>query len=206
MRCLGEVFDINLAIVSEAAVDGQESLLHTFDFKALEQLAREMEAGSGDNHCSLSGGEDGLIAFCILGFGFALDVIGEGGVAEFVKRLLEFVVRAVIEETQSAASRSGVVDNFGNHRLVIAEVKFVADADLSGRFDENVPQLVFSVKLAQEEYLDARACFFFVAVEARREDHSVVEHHQVTVDKVVYNFFEHMMLDRTVGTVDDHEA
>ncbi len=52
---------------------------------------------------------------------------------------------SVVEETESTATRCGVIDNFGNHRLIITEIKFVAYTDFTRRFYKDIPQFMFGV-------------------------------------------------------------
>ena len=118
---------------------------------------------------------------------------------------LELVVRTVVEEAQSASARCGVVDYFGYHRFVFAKVEFVADANFAGGFYQYVPEFVVGVEFAQQEYFDARAGFFLVAVEQGGEHLSVVQHHYISVAKVVEHVLENLVLNFTGFAVYNHE-
>ena len=72
--------------------------------------------------------------------------------------------------------------------------------------NENVPELVFGVELAEEKHLDARAGLLLVAVEEGGEDFGVVENHHIALVEEVDDFFENMMGDFARGAVDHHHA
>ncbi len=118
---------------------------------------------------------------------------------------LELVVRTVVQEAQSASARGGVVDYFGYHRFVFAEVEFVADADFAGGFYQYVPEFVVGVELAQQEYFDACAGLFLVAIEQGGEHLSVVQYHYIAVAKVVEHVLENLVLNFTGFAVYNHE-
>ena len=92
-----------------------------------------------------------------------------GGVAKSIEVALEFIVRAVVEESHCASARCGVVDYFGHHGAVFAEVKLVAYTYLAGRFHEYIPQLVVGIEFAEQKYLNTGAGFLLVAIEKARE-------------------------------------
>ncbi len=115
-------------------------------------------------------------------------------------------MRPVVEEAERTATRGGVVDNLGNHRVVLAEVKFIANADLARRFYQHIPEFVFGVELAQQEYLYASPGLLFVAVEQCGEDACVVEYHHVAIVEKLKDVFEDMMRDFACATVYYHQT
>ncbi len=113
---------------------------------------------------------------------------------------------AVVEEAQRASARGGVVDDFGHHRLILSEIQLVADAYLAGRLHKHIPELVLLVELSEEENLDTCACLFLVAVETCGKHHRVVEHHHISIVKIVDDLFEYVMGDLAGLAVDQHHA
>ena len=113
---------------------------------------------------------------------------------------------AVVEETESAAARGGVVDNLGHHRLIVAEVKLVADSDFTGGLHKHIPELVFGIELAKQKHFNARPGLFLVAEQPGRENLGIVEHKNVAVVEIVDDILEYPVLDFTARTVDHHQA
>ena len=136
---LCEVLDIDLAIVAKARVHGEESCFDAFYLHALHQFTAEVQSCGRSHHGTLFGCEYALIALGIGGNGFALDIGGQGSLSELVQGILEFLMASVVKESESAAARGGVVDNLGHHRLIVAEVQFIADANLACRLYKDIP-------------------------------------------------------------------
>ena len=160
----------------------------------------------GSHHGALLRGEDRLVALGVLRFDLRAPICGSGVSPKLEKRRLELVVIAVEQEAQRAAARSGVVDHLGHQQVVVAEVELVADADLTRRIDQHVPQTQFAVQLAQQEDFDLGAGLLLVAVQTGRKDLRVVEDEQVALVEIVDDILEDTMLDRALGTVHHHQT
>ena len=194
---LGEVFHVDFAVVAQSGVHSEESGINALDFHALHQLAAKVETGSRSHHSTLILGKDALVAVGVFGSRLALDIQRDRSLAKSEKVGFKLIVRAVVEESQSAASRSGVVDNLSHHRVVESEIELVADADFACRLHEHVPQLVLFIQLTQQEHLDFGTGLFLVAVEASREHLGVIEDEAVAIVEVVENLLKHTVLNFT---------
>ena len=202
---LREVLDIHRAEVAQPHVERHESPIDALDLHALHQVLREVHAGRRGRHGALFLGEDRLVAFGVLGFDLLAHPFRQGRFAQREERLLELLVGAVEQEAQRAAARGGVVDHLGHQQVVVAEIEFVADADLARRVHQHVPQPQFAVQFAQQEDLDLGAGLLLVAVEARREDLGIVEDEQILFVEVLDDVLENAVFDGPFGAVDDHQ-
>ena len=115
-------------------------------------------------------------------------------------------MRAVEEEADGAAAGGGVVDHFGYEGVVGAEVELVADADLAGGVDNDVPEAHVLVEFAEEEHLDACTGFFLLAVEEGGEDLGVVGDDDIVLFDIVDEVFENAVFHLTGVTVEDEQA
>ena len=121
-----------------------------------------------------------------------------------VERLDELVVRTIKKESQRTSTRSSVVYHFGNQTLVIAEIEFVADADLAGRIDQHIPEADIGIEFSQQEHLDASTRLFLVAIKSGRENLGVVEQHEVLLIKIINEILEHLVFDVATLLVEYH--
>ena len=201
-----EVLDVHRAEVAQTDVQRDEGLVDALDLHALHQVLGEVHAGRRGGHGAFVPGEDRLVALGVLRLDLVAHPLGQRGLAQTEKRLLELLVGAVEQETQRAAARSGVVDHLGNQQVVVAEVELVADADLARRIDQHVPQAQFAVQLAQQEDLDLGAGLLLVAVQTGREDLGVVEDEEVLFVEILDDILEDAVCDGAFGAVDDHQA
>ena len=115
-------------------------------------------------------------------------------------------MRTVVEESQCTATRCGIVDYFGNHRLVVAEIEFVADSDFTGGLHKNVPQLILCIQFAKQKNFYPRTCFFLVSIEESWKNLGVVEHHHVAVVEIVDDVLEDMVRNLAGLSVHHHQA
>ena len=83
---------------------GDVGELGTTDFEAFHEFAREVGTCGRQYYCAFVFGEDALVAFYIVGFGFALDVRGKWCVAEGEEVAFEFIVCAIVEEADGAST------------------------------------------------------------------------------------------------------
>ena len=203
---LGQVFHIYGAESAQAHVQRHVRGLDALDFHALHDLAGEVQAGRRSRHRANVLGVDGLVALLVGGLGFAVNnFLGQGRFAQLVEGLAELLVGAIKQELDGAAARGGVVDNLGHH-VRLAEIQLVAHADFAGGVHQHVPQAQLLVQLAEQEYFDFSAGFFFVAVEAGRKNLGVVEHKNVALDEIIENIFEGAVLNLAGGAVHHHQA
>ena len=203
---LREVLDVHRAEVSQPDVQRHERLVDALDLHALHQVFREVHAGRRGSHGALLLGEDGLVTLGVLGFDLLAYPLRQRRFAQREERMLELLVGAVEQEAQRAPARGRIVDHLGHQQVVIAEVEFVADADLAGRVDQHVPEPQFAVQFAQQENLDLGTRLLLVAVEACWEDFGVVEYEEVFFVEVFDDVFENTVFDSAFGAVDDHQA
>ena len=183
----GEILDVDFAIDAQPRVDGEVDEAAVLDLESAHQLAAEVESGSGGYDGALLGGVDGLVALLVFLLGLAVHVFRNRRLAQFIELLLEGIVVAFAEEAQRTSARGGVVDHLGHevlHVLILAEIELVADADLTRRVDQHVPQAQALVQLAQQEDLDPCAGLLLVAIEAGGEDARVVHHKHVASAEV----------------------
>ncbi len=94
-------------------------------------------------------------------------------------------MRSVIEETQCASTRGGIVDYLSHHRLIVAKVQLVAYTDLASRFHQNIPQLILRTKFPEQEHFDAGTGLFLIAIEKSREHHRIIVDKQVSLIKII---------------------
>ena len=115
-------------------------------------------------------------------------------------------MRSVVEETKGAASACRVVDDFCHHRLVLAEIKLVADAYLAGRVNQDVPKAHLPVELAQQEDFYLGTCLLLVAIKACRKDLGVVEDKDIILVEVAEHVAKRVvMLDDAFLGMNDHQ-
>ncbi len=119
---LRQILHVDGAEIAQTRVQGDEGRVDALDLHAFEQVLREVHTRRGGGHRALARGEYGLVTLGVLGLHLFAHPARQGRFAEFVKRLLELLVRAVEEEPQRAAARGGVVDHLGSHHVVVAEV------------------------------------------------------------------------------------
>ena len=150
--------------------------------------------------------EDGLISLGVFGFDLFADPPGQGGLPEGEERLFELLVGSVEEEPEGSSPGGGVVDDLGDEQVVVSEVEFVSDSDLSGGVDEHVPEPEFAVEFAEEEYFDFGTGFLLVSVEASGEYLGVVEYEEVLFVEIFDDVLENAVFDGTFRAVDDHQT
>ena len=203
---LREVLDVHRAEVAQPHVQRDEGPVDALDLHAFHQVFGEVHPGRRGGHGPLVAGEDGLVTLRVLGLHLLAHPFGQGRLAQAEERLLELLVGAVEEEAQRAAARGGVVDHLGHQQVVVAEVEFVADADLARRVHQHVPQPQLAVQLAQQEDLDLGAGLLLVAVQTRGKDLRVVEDEEVLFVEIVDDVLENAVFDGPFGPIDDHQA
>ena len=102
---LGEVFHVDVAEVSKAGVQGDESTVNASDFHTLEQFATEVEPSRGGGDGSFVAGKECLETLHILFFhGAVYNLLRQGSFTQGVKGTLELVVWPVVEEAQGTSA------------------------------------------------------------------------------------------------------
>ena len=99
-------------------------------------------------------------------------------------------MRAVVEETERTATACGIVNHLSHHRAVIFEEEFVADADLTGRLHQHVPQAQLFIEFAQQEHLDLGISLLLRTIETSREHLGVIEYKGVVLVEIVQDVTE----------------
>ena len=146
-------------------------------------------------HCALVFGVDTLEIVEVVGGGVGIlalvdDVARQRRLTQCKQFALEFVVRTVVEEAQRATATRRVVDDLGHHRAALVEKQFVADANLSRRLHQHVPQAHILIQFAQQKHLDFRVGFLLRAVQSRRKHLRIVENEGVALVEVVEHVLE----------------
>lgn len=113
---------------------------------------------------------------------------------------------AVVEEAQRASAAGGVVNHLGHDGIVFSKIKFVSDTDFACRVNQHVPEAQFLVEFAQQEYLDAGASFFLVAVEAGRKHLGVIEDEKVVLIEIGEQVLKHSVFNFTRFAVKHHHT
>ena len=203
---LGKVFHIYRAEVADAHVHGDERFLDILEYHAVEQLPAEVQAGRGGADGTLVGGKDGLVVLHVFRCGLFLHPFRNVGLTQAEEGLLEVLIGTVEEETQGAAAGSGVVDDLGHQALILAEVEFVADADLAGGVYDDIPQALLAVELAQEQDHDIGPGLFLLAVQAGGKHLGVVQDKDVSFAEIVDDIFKEAVFDFTGILVQDHQT
>ena len=94
-------------------------------------------------------------------------------------------MRAVIEESQRASARRGVVYHLCHEVAQSVKEEFVAYTYLSRRLHQYVPQAHLLVKLTQQEHLNTCVGLLLRTVEARGEHLCIIEYKGVVLIKIV---------------------
>ena len=150
--------------------------------------------------------EYGLKPFFVFLCRPAVDEIGQRRFAECVESLLELIVRPVIKEPQCAASRCGIVYDFGHHRLVFAEIELVAYPYLPGRVYKHIPQTQLFIQFTQEENFYPRSGLFLIAEKPCRKHFGVIEDEYVLIVKIVEHILEYAVLYGMAFLMQHHET
>src|SRR5689334_4681412 len=96
--------------------------LHSFQFKALHQFRTEVQARSRCSHSAFMLCINSLVTGYIIRFSLALYIFGKRCVPQLINKTFEFIMGAVIQETQCASARGGVVYYFSNQCIILSEV------------------------------------------------------------------------------------
>ncbi len=90
--------------------------IDAFKLHFLHHNFGEVKPGSGSGNGTFVAGENSLESLQIFRLRRAVDLAGNGRFSERVERALEFIVVAVVQETQGATAARGVVDDLGDLR------------------------------------------------------------------------------------------
>ena len=160
-----KVFHINAAEGAQPTA-GSALQINAFDLQALEQLPAEVQ----------SGGRRGYFAgfFCIYRLvPFAVRALqplrrctSAGRVARIVELLLEFFVRAIVQEADRSPARGRIVYRFSHEHLVIVVVtKYnLLPTRILRAGPQDIPQTGFVVEFPRSKKLRSWRRFFFLAV------------------------------------------
>ena len=201
----GQVFHIDFAETSQADMQSDVSSIHTFNFHTLHQFAAEVQIGRRSHHCAFVAGKNGLEIFGIFFANRTIDILRNRRFTQSEQSFFERIVVAIVKEAKGTSARSGVVDNFGNHRIVFAEIQFVTDTDFTGRIYQNIPQTKFFVEFAQKEHFDLGTGFFLVSVQTSGKYLGIVEDKHVAFIKIFQDILESSVFDFTRIFVQNHQ-
>src|SRR5690606_26523229 len=151
-------------------------------------------------------GINGLVAFLIFLVGLALDVFRKRGLSEFLQLLAEFFLAAFPEKTDRSSSAGSVIDYLCYKILLIAEVKFVAYANLSCGINDHIPKPVWLVQFPEQEDFNLRARFLLPPIHSGRENLSVVYHEYILVVEVILDVAEMLVFNLAGMTVNHHHS
>ena len=172
-------------------MEGDESRFNAFDLHALHHVFAEVQTCGGSGDSPFVFGEDALETFQIFWFGRAFDdFMRNGSFAKCIELLAELIVIAIVEEAQGTATACGVVDYLGHDGVVFSKVELVANTDFTSRVYEDIPKAKVAVEFTQKEHFDACTSLLLVAVEASREDLSVVEYEDIFFIEILQEIFE----------------
>ena len=184
----------------------QESHIDPFDLKPFHQVLAEMQSCGRRGDGALVPGENGLVPLVVDRLDFRPDPFGQRGFPHLIKSGFELVVITVEQETKRPAARSSVVDHLGHQQVVISEIKFVADADFTGRIDQYIPKAQVAVQFAQQENFDFGAGLLLVTVKTGRKDFRIVEGQHIPFIEIIDHIFKNGVFDLAAGPVDHHQS
>ena len=109
--------------------------------QTLHQLTTEMQSGRRCRHSPLVLGIDGLEILHVIGCHRTLigNIARHWGRTQGKEFTLKLLAGTVIKETQRASTTGGIVDYFSHHRSVLVEEELVADTNLTGWLDQDIP-------------------------------------------------------------------
>ena len=107
-----------------------------------------------------------------------------------IQSLLEFIMRTVVQKAECTSARSRIVNYFGHHRVIVAEIQLVTDTDFTGWVYQYIPQAQFFVQLTEQEYFNAGTRFFLVTIQTSRKDFGIVKDKHVFVVEIVQYILE----------------
>jgi len=176
--------------------------LHPLRMQLFQEGFCEMETGRGSRDGAEHSGIHGLIAFLVAGCRVALDVRRKRRQSDTLDDLEEI---SLVVEPYCPSARGRIVDHLAP-QLAVVEEDLVSDADLSRRVDNNVPDVLFRVQLAEEKHLDLGVRFFLLPVQPGLEDLCFVDDDTVPFLKVVHDVEKLLIVHRLSGPVQHEEA
>ena len=139
--------------------------------------------------------KNGLETFCIFFFYRTTDETGQRSLTQSIKSFLELIVRTVIKESQSTSARSGIINNFGHHRVVITKIQLITNTDLTCRIYQYIPQAKLLIQFTQQKNLDTCTGFLFISIQTRREDFRIIKDKHIFIIKILQDILEYLVLD-----------
>jgi len=146
-----------------------------------------------------------LEAGFIVWFYLSLDAPWKGCFPQGIKGIFEVLMAAIKQKAQSASPGCRVVNDFGHHRFVFTEIKFVADTNFTGRIDQHIPKTEFFVEFSEQEHFNLSTRFLLVAVQASGKHFGIVEDEYILFVEILCNFFEYTVFNRTGSPVEHHQ-
>src|SRR3990172_12529543 len=160
---------------------------------------REMETGCRGCNRSKDPGIDRLVGLLVFVRGIPFYVMRERRDPYPLDDLKEI---ALMVEPDRAPSGGGVVDHLAPE-LAVVEKDLVPDSYLSGRIDNDVPDVLFCIQFTQEEHLDLGIGLLFLPKEPRLKDTRLIHHEAITFAKIVHDIKELAILHGFVSPVHD---
>ena len=100
-------------------------------------------------------------------------------------------MRTLIEETEGTATACRVVDNLGNHRVGVVKEEFIADTNLSCRFNKDIPKAHLGIEFTKKEHLNLGVSLLLSTPKTSREHLGIVEDECITLCEVIHNILTH---------------
>ena len=191
---LAQVFYLYRAEGTQARVQCSLGKLYTNYFQALDQLAAEVHTRSGRSHSTFVLGIYRLVAFFIFFFRLALDVFRQWCFAQYIQHVPELLLRTIKKETDGTATRCSIIYYFCYQLVIITKVQLVANAYLTRRIYDHIPQVVGLIQFAQQEHFYFGPGLFLTAIQAGRKNLGIVHHHYIFIVEIAQNIFEHFVL------------
>ena len=192
---LGKIFHINFAEVTQSGMHCHISEIYSLDFHTFHQLTAKMKSCRRSCYRTFIFSKNGLETFCIFFFYRTTDETGQRSLTQSIKSFLELIVRTVIKESQSTSARSGIINNFGHHRVVITKIQLITNTDLTCRIYQYIPQAKLLIQFTQQKNLDTCTGFLFISIQTRREDFRIIKDKHIFIIKILQDILEYLVLD-----------
>src|SRR6476620_7006864 len=98
-----------------------------------------MKSRGMGSHSAFVFGVNSLVAFLIFLVRFSFDIFRKRGFAEDLEHFAKFFVSTFPKEADGSAAAGGIVNDFSNQFVTVAEIEFVSYTDLTGRINDYVP-------------------------------------------------------------------
>ena len=187
-------------------MQSDKRLLDVENLHTLHHFTREVKASGGCRNGAFMFGKDTLETLKVFRFTASSDKARHGRFAKCVKLLTEFLMVAIVKETERTTTTCCVVNYFSHERIVFAKVELVTNTNFTSGIYEHVPKEEVGIQLTEEEHFDYCSRLFLIAVKACGKHLRVVKHKEVVRVKVRDNILKHFVLNLACLAVKHHHA